>query len=163
MANNNNSDKERASDEKQVEKLFKDITNGTLRRKRGADYDLSDSDDDLEARRRRKQREFMRMRKALLEDENIGKIGEYRPQSGYLKRMLTRSAALNPKKLAFLRAIEDRDQEEQFDFLDKAVDPSQDLAESQDLTDGPQTDAPVSAAVSTKRKRADVEILPRET
>jgi mediator of replication checkpoint protein 1 len=75
MADKNNSDKERASDEKQVEKLFKDITNGILRRKRGADYDLSDSDDDLEARRRRKQREFAKMRKALLEDEKLGKIG----------------------------------------------------------------------------------------
>ena len=46
-----------------------------LRRKRGADYDLSDSDDEGEARRRRKQREFAKMRKALLEDEEIGKIG----------------------------------------------------------------------------------------
>ena len=40
------------------------------------------------------------MRKALLEDENIGKIAE------------------NPKKLAFLRAIEDRDEEDDMDFLD---------------------------------------------
>ncbi|KAH0558591.1 hypothetical protein GP486_004753 [Trichoglossum hirsutum] len=124
-------DKERASDEKQVEKLFKDITNGILRRKRGADYDLSDSDDDLDARRRRKQREFAKMRNALLKDENI---------------------TTNPKKLAFLRAIEDHDQEEQFDFLDKAVDPSQDLAESQGLTHGSQADAPTSAVEGTKRK-----------
>lgn len=40
------------------------------------------------------------MRKALLEDENIGKIAE------------------NPKKSAFLRAIEDRDEEDNMDFLD---------------------------------------------
>ena len=59
-----------------MERLFKDITNGTLRRKRGADYDLSDSDDDGEARRAMKRREFARMRKALLEgNEDIGKIG----------------------------------------------------------------------------------------
>ncbi|KAH0537536.1 hypothetical protein FGG08_005671 [Glutinoglossum americanum] len=139
-------DKERASDEKQVEKLFKDITSGTLRRKRGADYGLSDSDDDLEARRRRKQREFAKMRKALLEDENIGKIE-------HPKEMLTQYAATNPKKLAFLRAIEDHDQEEQFDFLDKVVDPSQDLSESQGPADGHQVDAPISAHTNTKRKR----------
>ncbi|KAI9780651.1 MAG: hypothetical protein M1839_006592 [Geoglossum umbratile] len=123
-------DNERASDEKQVEKLFKDITNGTLRRKRGADYDLSDSDDDLEARRRRKQREFTKMRKALLEDENIGKI------------------ATNPKKLAFLRAIEDNDQGEQYDFLGNTADASQDIVESQDFGDGHQV-----ATTNQKRKR----------
>lgn len=39
------------------------------------------------------------MRKALLEDENIGKIAE------------------NPKKMAFLRAIEDRDEDGEMDFL----------------------------------------------
>jgi mediator of replication checkpoint protein 1 len=70
-------DKERAEDEKRIDKLYKDITTGLLRRKRGADLDdLSDSDDEAEERRRRKQREFAKMRKALLEDENIGKIGE---------------------------------------------------------------------------------------
>ena len=94
-------DKERASDEKAIDKLYKDITTGLLRRKRQANFDdLSDSDDDAEERRRRKQLEFARMRKALLEDENIGKIAE------------------NPKKLAFLRAIEDRDEEDEMDFLD---------------------------------------------
>lgn len=98
-------DKERANDQKQVEKLFKDISNGMLRRKRGADYDLSDSDDDGEARRRMKRKEFAKMRKALLEDERIGKIAE------------------NPKKMAFLRAIEDRGEEEEMDFLDDFVDP----------------------------------------
>ncbi|KAI9712193.1 MAG: hypothetical protein M1812_006927 [Candelaria pacifica] len=100
-------DKERANDEKQVTKLFKDITNGMLRRKRGADYELSDSDDDGEARRRMKQREFAKMRKALLEDENIGKI------------------ATNPKKAAFLQAIEDRDVDEDLFFLDQPSEPSQ--------------------------------------
>lgn len=71
-----NSDKERIADEKQIAKLYRDINNGGLRRKRGADFELSDSEDDGEARRRKKQQEFARMRKALMEDENIGKIGE---------------------------------------------------------------------------------------
>jgi mediator of replication checkpoint protein 1 len=71
-------DRDRAEDEKRIDKLYKDITTGGLRRKRGADLDDldEDSDDEAQERRRRKQREFARMRKALLEDENIGKIGE---------------------------------------------------------------------------------------
>ena len=94
-------DKERASDEKAIEKLYKDINNGGLRRKRGADMDLSDSEDDAEARRRRKQREFAKMRKALLADEKVGQIAE------------------DPRKFAFLRAIEDReDLDGAMDFLD---------------------------------------------
>lgn len=52
------------------------MTNGGLRRKRAADFDLSDSDDEVEARKRRKRNEFARMKKALLQDENIGKIGQ---------------------------------------------------------------------------------------
>ncbi|KAH7350757.1 MRC1-like domain-containing protein [Rhexocercosporidium sp. MPI-PUGE-AT-0058] len=103
-------DRERASDEKQIEKLYKDITNGMLRRKRGADYDLSDSDDGGEAKQRRKRKEFAKMRKALLADERIGKIAE------------------NPKRQAFLRAIEDRGSEDEMDFLE-------DLAEQEEETD----------------------------
>ncbi|MCJ1311903.1 hypothetical protein MMC25_005576 [Agyrium rufum] len=84
--------KERASDEAAVSKLYKDITNGGLRRKRGAnELDLSDSDDEkYEARQRAKRLEFARMRKALMEDEKVGKIVK------------------NPRRAAFLRAIEDR-------------------------------------------------------
>ena len=79
-----------------------------LRRKRGAEFDLSDSEDDAEARQRRKRREFAKMRKALLENENVGKIAE------------------DPKKLAFLRAIEDReeDDDEELDFLDRPAEAS---------------------------------------
>lgn len=94
-------DKQRADDGKAIEKLFKDINNGGLRRKRGADFDLSDSDDDAEARRRRKQREFAKMRKALLENANVGKIAE------------------DPRKMAFLKAIEDQDDDQDIDFLDR--------------------------------------------
>ena len=77
-----------------------------LRRKRGAEFELSDSDDDAEARRRRKRREFAKMRKALLENENIGKIAE------------------DPKKLPFLRAIEDREDDDDLDFLDRPAEDS---------------------------------------
>lgn len=77
-----------------------------LRRKRGGEFDLSDSDDDAEARQRRKRREFAKMRKALLENENVGKIAE------------------DPKKLAFLRAIEDREDDDDFDFLNRPAEES---------------------------------------
>lgn len=75
-----------------------------LRRKRGGEFDISDSDDDAEARKRAKRREFSKMRKALLENENVGKIAE------------------DPKKLAFLRAIEDREGD-CFNFLAQLEDP----------------------------------------
>lgn len=74
-----------------------------LRRKRGGEFDISDSDDDAEARKRAKRREFAKMRKALLENENVGKIAE------------------DPKKLAFLRAIEDRG-DDCFNFLHQLED-----------------------------------------
>jgi len=67
---------ERQEDEKRINKLYRDVTTGMLRRKRGGYLaDLDDSDDDLAERRRRKQEEFARMRSALLADEKVGKIG----------------------------------------------------------------------------------------
>lgn len=120
------SDRDRANDEKQIEKLYNDITKGMLRRKRGADYDLSDSDDNGEARRRMKRKEFAKMRKALLADERIGKIAE------------------NPKRQAFLRAIEDRGSEDEIDFLN-------DFAEQDETTD-PQSQ---SQAEGSEQRVAD--------
>ncbi|GJC89174.1 MRC1-like domain-containing protein [Colletotrichum tofieldiae] len=99
------SERERASDEKMVDKLFHDVTTGMLRRKRGADYDLSDSDDGGEARRRMKRRQFQKMQQALFTDERIKKIAE------------------KPGNQAFLRTIEDRGSDEEMDFLDFAPEP----------------------------------------
>jgi mediator of replication checkpoint protein 1 len=142
------SDRERATDEKQVEKLYSDITKGMLRRKRGADYDLSDSDDGGEARKRMKRKEFAKMRKALLADERIGKIAE------------------NPKKQAFLRALQDRGSDDEVDFLDE-------FADQDEATDSQMSQAEVSqqrvpdsqpdtAMGPPKRKRSDdVEPEPR--
>lgn len=70
-----------------------------LRRKRGADYDLSDSDDGGEARRRMKRRQFAKMQKMLLSDERVSKVAE------------------NPRNQAFLRTIEDVGSDEEMDFL----------------------------------------------
>ncbi|RDL37613.1 Uncharacterized protein BP5553_05046 [Venustampulla echinocandica] len=131
-------DRERANDEKQVEKLYKDITNGMLRRKRGADYDLSDSDDGGEARRRKKRAEFAKMRKALLADERIGKIAE------------------NPKRQAFLRAIEDRGSEDEMDFLEDFAEPEEGTdSQSQSQGENPEQivqDSQPTAMAPPKRK-----------
>jgi len=70
-----------------------------LRRKRGADYDLSDSDDGGEARRRMKRRQFAKMQKALFADDRISKVAE------------------NPRNQAFLRTIEDHGSDDEMDFL----------------------------------------------
>ncbi|RGP59395.1 hypothetical protein FLONG3_11209 [Fusarium longipes] len=93
-------DRERAEDEKQVEKLFKDITTGMLRRKRGAGYDLDDSDDDGEARRKTKRRQFAKMQKALFADERVKKMAE------------------NPGNQAFLKTLEAMSSDDEMDFLD---------------------------------------------
>ena len=136
------SDKERLRDEKNVEKLYRDIANGGLRRKRGADFELSDSDDDAEARRRRKQREFARQRKALLQDdENLGKIAE------------------NPKKAAFFRAIEDRDLEDEVGVFDEPQEEDS-VPDSQVSNAGPPgamsaNQVPASSETTLKRKNVD--------
>ncbi|KAI0148789.1 hypothetical protein GGR57DRAFT_474296 [Xylariaceae sp. FL1272] len=97
-------EQERVADAAQVDKLFRDITTGMLRKRRrggdGNDFDLSDSDDGGEARRRMKRRQFAKMQKALFADERIGKIAE------------------NPRNAAFLKSIEDRNSDDEWDFGD---------------------------------------------
>ncbi|KAL9124764.1 MAG: hypothetical protein Q9217_005941 [Psora testacea] len=136
--------KQRADDEKAVEKLFKDINNGGLRRKRGAgaDFDLSDSEDDAEARRRRKQREFAKMRKALLENENVGKIAE------------------DPKKMAFLKAIEDRDDDEEVDFLNQPAEDSFRVATGMQEGESQSQQAPPAESAASIPKRPLQESIP---
>ncbi|KAM0333186.1 hypothetical protein ACHAQA_001846 [Verticillium albo-atrum] len=109
-------ERERARDEQQVDKLFHDLTTGMLRRKRGADYDLSDSDDGGEARRRLKRRQFAKMQKALFTDERIKKIAE------------------NPGNQAFMRTIEDRGSDEEMDFLEMGPEPAEEASQSQEQT-----------------------------
>lgn len=114
---------------------MKDITTGALRRRRGADddLDLDDSDDERVARRREKQREFAKMRRALLADDKMGELAE------------------NPKKAAFFKAIEDREVEDDFelDFLEEKEGGSQGES-SQDVTTEEQSD---TAQEGKKRKR----------
>ncbi|KAL6906917.1 hypothetical protein GGI43DRAFT_380442 [Trichoderma evansii] len=113
-------DRERINDEKEVEKLYKDITSGLLRRKRGADYDLSDSDDGGEARRRMKRRQFAKMQKALFADERVKKMAE------------------NPGNQAFLRTMEDRGSDDEMDFLEIVDAPASQGDESQSQSEQPE-------------------------
>jgi mediator of replication checkpoint protein 1 len=103
---------------------MRDITTGALRRRKNADddFDLDDSDDEHLARRREKQREFAKMRRALLADEKISEIAE------------------NPKKAAFFKAVEDREVDDDFniDFLEEEEGGSQAEA-SQDATSEEQS------------------------
>ncbi|KAH8170689.1 MRC1-like domain-containing protein [Sarocladium implicatum] len=97
-------ERERMEDEQGMEKLYKDVTTGMLRRKRGMDYDLSDSDDGGEARRKMKRRQHAKMRQALYADERIEKI------------------AKDPGNQAFLRTIEDQGSEDEMDIFDGTED-----------------------------------------
>ncbi|KAI5208236.1 hypothetical protein E4T39_01550 [Aureobasidium subglaciale] len=109
-------EKSREQDEAQTSKLYKDLMSGALRRKRGNNaFELdSDEDDQLVERRRRRQREEARKRKLLLQDETLGKLGS------------------NDKKEAFLRAIEDRDEADDVDFLDgHDIDDDEEMVETQ--------------------------------
>lgn len=135
-------EREKAQDEKDVNKLLKDLQSGLLRKKRGAEFDLDDSDedDDGEARRRAKRRQMAKMRKELLKDGKIAKI------------------ASNPKHAAFLSAIEDMDRDEEMDFLDRGeedlflelgmVSQSQEVSQSQDRGEGNGSEDASTASVS---------------
>lgn len=122
-------------------KLLQDITTGALRRRKGADddLDLDDPADELLARRREKQRDFARMRRALLADDKVNEIAE------------------NPKKAAFFKAIEDRDDEDDIDldFLEyEKQDVSQEESPSQEVgPEGQQQQGPATSESDNKRKR----------
>ncbi|KAI3342147.1 MRC1-like domain-containing protein [Ustulina deusta] len=137
-------DRERAADAAQVDKLFRDITTGMLRKRRrggdGHDFDLSDSDDGGEARRRMKRRQFAKMQKALFADERIGKIAE------------------NPRNAAFLKSIEDINDDNEWNFDENFADitSSGDDSQSQNASQADQA-VPDSQppAIGRKRSRTD--------
>ncbi|QSZ36775.1 hypothetical protein DSL72_006658 [Monilinia vaccinii-corymbosi] len=135
--------REIANDEKQIQKLYNDLSKGTFRRKRGADYDLSDSDDGGEARQRRKRAAESKKRKALLADEKLGKIAQ------------------NPKREAFLRAIEDRGSDDEMNFLDDFQERDDISSDSQSQTQNdtsqppPQNQTGEVMGPPPKRKHSD--------
>ncbi|KAI1270935.1 MRC1-like domain-containing protein [Xylaria sp. FL0933] len=134
-------DRERAADAAQVDKLFRDITTGMLRKRRrggdGHDFDLSDSDDGGEARRRMKRRQFAKMQKALFADERIGKIAE------------------NPRNAAFLKSIEDMNDDDELNFDENfaEITSSGDDSQSQNASQADQS-IPDSQPPTTGRKRS---------
>ncbi|KAK6336557.1 hypothetical protein TWF696_002105 [Orbilia brochopaga] len=92
-----------AEDEKNVQKLMKDITHGNLRKRRGAGFDLDDSDEEEYRRERRRLKNAAERRRLLMQHENISKIAD------------------NPKRQAFLSIIEG-DREGERSFLDEEED-----------------------------------------
>jgi mediator of replication checkpoint protein 1 len=75
--------------------------NGGLRKRAGRDaFDMSDSEDEAEMKQRKKRADFARMQKALMSDENIGKIAE------------------NPKQQAFFKTLADFADDADYDFLE---------------------------------------------
>ena len=124
---------ERKEDDKMINKLYKDITSGNLKRRRGAggglgelDDGSSDEDEAEERRRRKKQAEFRRMRKLLCQDENVGRLEGKK------------------KAEAFLKTLEDRDGangDDDIDFLsDVDMEEEADESQSQALTAAGETD-----------------------
>jgi len=124
---------------------------GGLRRPRGGDiFDLdSDEDEQLAERRRRRQREEARKRKLLLGDERLGKLGS------------------NTKSEAFLRSLEDRDDDEEVDMLQEHVPDSQQVVpdsqqvvpDSQPKVTGQDDASQVLQSISSnvlKRKASDL-------
>ncbi|KAJ4309235.1 hypothetical protein N0V94_009025, partial [Neodidymelliopsis sp. IMI 364377] len=94
-------DKSKKDDEKNINQLYKDIMNGGLRKRAGRDaFDMSDSEDEAEMKQRKKRADFARMQKALMSDENIGKIAE------------------NPKQQAFFKTLADFADDADYDFLE---------------------------------------------
>jgi mediator of replication checkpoint protein 1 len=140
---NPRSDRERAADEQQVDKLFHDITTGALRRKRQGNWDdLSDSDDGGEARRRMKRRQFAKMQRALFADERISKVAE------------------NPRNQAFLKTIEDRGSDDEMDFI-LAPPPPPAGAESQESQSSVAGQTP--AIIPNSQPPARPSVNPRRT
>ncbi len=82
------SEQAKKNDESDINRLMKDITNGSLRKRGGVDY-LSDDEEETSARELRDARRRA-MRLKLLEDQKLSSLD-------------------NPKQIAFLQSVEDRE------------------------------------------------------
>ncbi|MCJ1359210.1 MAG: hypothetical protein MMC33_009210 [Icmadophila ericetorum] len=133
--------KERDDEEKVIQKIYKDIKSGALRRKRGAgvNSDLDDSSDEERRRVEAKRAKHAREMKALLNNSDVAKIAD------------------DKKKSAFLRTIEDQDDDDSVDFLEdeEPTQPSISVPDSQtlDSQDSPDIPDPGAEVTGTKRKR----------
>lgn len=96
-------------------KIYKDLQTGAFRRRGVGDaFDMSDSEDELEMRKRKKQREFDQMFRALKQDQVIGKMAE------------------NPKRKAFFATIMDHSDDSDLEFLDHPGEPTANSASQSD-------------------------------
>ncbi|CAO2655903.1 Nn.00g047060.m01.CDS01 [Neocucurbitaria sp. VM-36] len=111
-------DKAKKEDEKNIADLYKKIQTGGLRRQAGGrdGFDMSDSEDEAEARQRKKRAEFQKMSKELLKDERVKKIAD------------------DEKKKAFFNTLADFADEADYEFLDMPaeVDVQVDTSQSQE-------------------------------
>jgi mediator of replication checkpoint protein 1 len=89
--------------------------NGGFRKRRGGDgFEMSDEEDEIEQRRRKKQMQFKQQTKALMADERLAQIGH------------------NPKKAAFFQTLADHMEDPDYEFLDApGMDANQEPSQSQ--------------------------------
>ncbi|OAG12216.1 uncharacterized protein CC84DRAFT_1226231 [Paraphaeosphaeria sporulosa] len=108
-------DKARKDHDASVAKIYKDLQTGAFRKRGVGDaFDMSDSEDEMEMRRRKKQREFDQMFRALKQDEAVGKMAE------------------NPKRKAFFATIMDHSDDSDLEFLDDPEEPAANSASQSD-------------------------------
>ncbi|KAJ4359754.1 uncharacterized protein N0V89_000310 [Didymosphaeria variabile] len=139
-------DKARKEHDASVAKIYKDLQTGAFRKRGAGDaFDMSDSEDELEMRKRKKQREFDQMFRALKQDQAIGKMAE------------------NPKRKAFFATIMDHSDDFDLEFLDHPEEPTansasqsddekQDMEEASIVPDSQTAGAPID---QLKRRSAD--------
>ncbi|KAL1890814.1 hypothetical protein Cpir12675_005239 [Ceratocystis pirilliformis] len=130
-------ERERVAEEAQVQKLYKDITTGGLRRKRGTNYDLSDSESDGERQRRMKRRQFDKMQRELLANERLRKTAEA------------------PGNEAYMRAIVDEYAPDENSIIEMDMpdlDPAENGVSQEAPTSGPET-LPLRKAKSRKQRK----------
>ncbi|KAF3915073.1 hypothetical protein ABW21_db0206730 [Orbilia brochopaga] len=146
------------ADEKNVQKLMKDITHGNLRKRRGAGFDLDDSDEEEYRRERRRMKNAAERRRLLMQHENISKIAD------------------NPKRQAFLSIIEgDRegdksflDEEEDYDFgihadTQNTDSQSADKAAADNQTESPSADLDRESPSQDEKEKKEPSGNPRRT
>lgn len=117
--------------------------NGGLRKRAGRDaFDMSDSEDEAEMRQRRKRADFARMQKALMSDENIGKI------------------AGNPKQQAFFKTLADFADDADYDFLEMPEPKSIYAEDSQSQSQQPQEGSEAEAEMIIPDSQTDSQNMP---
>ncbi|KAJ4371521.1 hypothetical protein N0V83_004740 [Neocucurbitaria cava] len=144
-------DKAKKEDEKNIADLYKKIQTGGLRRQAGGrdGFDMSDSEDEAEARQRKKRVEFQKMSRALLQDERVKTIAD------------------DKKKKAFFNTLADFADEVDYDFLDMPAEIGMEVDASQSQEglqgDGTEDVIPDSQAADAMSMPAPINPLKRKS